>query len=237
MKPLIAIVATSVEDRNKPYVETIQAHDGMVRLIRPGDDFEELSPKGILLTGGGDLSEEHYDHPVSASERKTLGRIEPERERYEFRVLTWAAEHDVPTLGICRGCQMMNIFAHGVLIPDIPIWQKRFCVSPILQHRNDEDFSAPAHEIALEGKSRLRELFGGVKTMGVNSSHHQALSRCGKLLKATARAPDGIIEAIENPTLAFWIGVQFHPERMWKRQPVFSSLFRCFIECARQRTW
>ena len=232
MKPVIAIVSTSGEDRSQPYVDAVVAHGGVARLVYPGDNVKKLIPRGLLLTGGGDLSEKCYDHGLSAAERKTLGKIEPEREQYERKLLSWASINDIPTLGICRGCQVMNVFAHGNLIPDIPAWYQQTHVSPVLSHRQEGDPALPSHKIRLDPSGQLYALLG-LQIVEVNSSHHQGLSRCGSALTITARATDGIIEAIEDLNRKFWMGVQFHPERMWERFPIFSSLFRQFIEVAR----
>jgi len=224
MKPIIGIISTSGEDKNRPYIETIEAHQGTPILLRERDDFMAIAPHGILLTGGGDLNEHSYDHAISESERKSLGRIEPERDAYELQILTWAAMKDIPILGICRGCQVLNVFSGGTLIPDIPTWQNKKNVKPVLQHRAKGDSSSPAHGITIEPGSIFSSIFGHPDKMLVNSSHHQALSSCGPSMRVTARADDGIIEAIENPGKKFWMGVQFHPERMWKRFPIFSNM-------------
>ncbi len=234
MKPVIGITSTAGEDKIKPYVDTIRAHDAEPLVLRLEDDFRQASPAAVLLTGGGDLSERFYDHPLSPSERKTLGTIEPERETYEFDLLEWATKNRVPVLGICRGCQMLNVFAKGTLIPDIPAWQEARKVTPVLQHRADENPSVPAHPVFLEPKSQLSRIFGSSHKLEVNSSHHQALSLCGPGLRVVSRSEDGIVEAVEDPNHPFWIGVQFHPERMWKKFPEFSNLFREFTEHARQ---
>jgi putative glutamine amidotransferase len=235
MNPIILIISTSGEDKNKAYIETILEHQGMPILQKEGEDFMGLAPQGILLTGGGDLNDIYYDHSLSNEERSSLGRIEPDREAYELRILEWAAMKDIPTLGICRGFQMLNVFAGGTLIPDIPTWQKRNNIKTKLQHRLGGDYSLPAHPIILDKGSIFSSIFGHEDQLMVNSSHHQAISRCGTSLRITARATDGIIEAFENPGKKFWMGVQFHPERMWRRYPVFSNLFRVFMEHA-QRT-
>lgn len=234
MRPVILICATSGEDRNRSYVAAIKAHGGKPVLVAPGDDFLRLAPHGVILTGGGDLSESCYNHALSPAERKTLGRIEPSREAYERKILAWAAVRNVPTLGICRGCQMLNVFAGGTLIPDIGFWHARRKITARPAHRQAGDASRPSHEVRLDPDGQLHRLLGGVSRICVNSSHHQALARRGKGLVVTARAPDRIIEAIEDPRRPFWIGVQFHPERMWRRHPVFANLFRAFLEAARR---
>ncbi len=187
MPPLILISSTSGEDRNRPYLETLAVHGGRAQLIHPGGDFRSLRPAGILLPGGGDLSEHYYDHAVTDEERRTLGRIEPERERFETDMMQWAAEQNVPVLGICRGCQMMNAFAGGTLIPDIPLWRQTHGVTPELPHRQQGDDSLPAHPIRLEAGSRLAGILGNPAELQVNSSHHQALGQCGGGLRVAAR--------------------------------------------------
>ena len=232
IKPGVGVITTSGEDSTKPYVDTLEAHDGRVILLKTEMDPELDELWGILLTGGGDLNESTYDHVISDAERCTLGKIELNREAYELKILQWAFEQDVPVLGICRGFQMMNVFAGGILIPDIPTWQESHSVSPCLAHRQKGDQTLATHDIALESGSRLQTLLGKVENIGVNTSHHQALSKVGKGFQVSGRAPDGIIEGIEHPGKSFWVGVQFHPERLWKRYSVFSDLFRGFIAAA-----
>lgn len=235
MKPIIAVVATSGEDRNKPYLDTITEHLGFPVLLNPGDAFQYCGISGVLLTGGGDLNFHHYDHDVSEEELKSLGRIEPERESYENEILTWSLKKNIPTLGICRGFQTMAAFAGGTMMPDIPTWQRKNKVKPLLSHRQKSESSLPEHTIRIEQGSIFSAIFGHEKEIEVNSSHHQALSDCPSSLKITARAPDGIVEAFENPGHPFWLGVQFHPERMWKRFRIFSNLFHTFMEHARRK--
>ncbi len=232
MRPMILIVATSGEDSLEAYVDSIRAHGGEPRVVRPGDALPSPFSCGVLLTGGGDLSERFYDHPLTEAERRTLGEIEPEREGFEFQLLDWAASHRVPVLGICRGIQVMNAHAGGSLIPDLPSWQTRERVSPVLAHRQDGDKALPSHAMEVAGDSLLAGILGSSGTVAVNSSHHQALGSCGAGLKVTAVAPDGVIEAVEDPSKGFWLGVQFHPERMWRKYPVFSRLFERFIGSA-----
>lgn len=235
---MIAVVATSGEDKTKPYVDAIMAHGGRPRVLRPGDPFHKLGLGGLMLTGGGDLGSRFYEHRLSSSERKTLGKIEPERDKYELELLAWASRNDIPTLGICRGCQVMNAAARGKIIPDIPLWQKLKISNskfPILSHRQKSHPSQPTHEISIKAGSHLQKILKGRRKIMVNSSHHQAVATCAPSLKVTANAPDGIVEAVEDASRTFWIGVQFHPERMWKKLPIFSRLFERLIQCAAKR--
>jgi putative glutamine amidotransferase len=233
-EPNILIVATSGEDKSKPYVTAIRHHGGNPILVQPGENHRRFPIHGVLLTGGGDLNEKFYNHKIDEKERATLGKIEPAREQYEIQLLEWARTRNLPVLGICRGFQMMNSFARGTLIPDIPTWQKKIKVKPLLKHRGNLNYSEPAHEIHFDGDSQFFRIMGSRRTLGVNSIHHQGISECGSALKITARSSDGMIEAFEDPSKRFWLGVQFHPERMWKKHPIFSNLFYRFKELARQ---
>ena len=235
MKPVVAISSASGEDKNKFYIESIREHGGEVLILSPTQALKDFSFHALLLTGGGDLSEPYYDHPLTPSERRTLGKIEPEREEYEKRLMNWAKQNDLPTLGICRGCQMMNIFAGGTILPDIPIWQTLHQIHPKLSHRDDRDPAVPVHDITIDGSSQFYRILDKKDLIGVNSSHHQALSHCAESLNIVAESEDGMIEAVEDPKQSFWIGVQFHPERMWRRFPIFSNLFLYFMERAQQK--
>jgi putative glutamine amidotransferase len=241
--PTIAIVSTSGEDKTKSYVETIEAHGGIPLVLNPGDSHKPRGFHGLLLTGGGDMQEKYYDHEIDEEERKTLGQREPEREDYEQRLLQETLDAEIPALGICRGCQIMNVFAGGTLIPDIPTWQKRHKIEPVLKHRDDKNLTGRVHDIKLVPGTLFASLFTteGAEPaaqpsnlLGVNSSHHQALSNVPEFLRVSAHAPDGIIEAIEHPDKPFWLGLQFHPERMWRANPLFSRIFATFMEHARQ---
>ncbi len=232
MKPIIWVVTTSGEDSLEAYLESIAAHGGEPRVVGPVSGMPELDGGGVLLTGGGDLQEKYYDHAISEEERRTLGKIEPERDAFEWGLMDRAAVAGIPVLGICRGIQIMNAYAGGTLIPDLPSWQAQRRMAPLLAHRQQGDKGLPAHAVEVMRGSGLATVLGGDGRIEVNSSHHQALSRCGATLRVSAVAPDGVIEAVEDPRHVFWLGVQFHPERMWKKFPIFARLFEGFVHAA-----
>lgn len=230
--PTIAIASTSGEDRNTNYLKALEKHGAAWRLVRPGGAPELDRVHGLLLTGGGDLGEPYYAHALDAAERATLGRIEPERDEFEFGLLRWAADRDLPVLGICRGLQVMGAFAGGRLIPDLPLWKVRQGGVAVV-HRGAEP-GAPqpgdvAHGIDVVAGSRLAVAMGVAGRVEVNSCHHQALASLPSGLVAGAVAADGIIEGIEDPRRAFWVGVQFHPERMACNEAAASALFQAFL--------
>jgi putative glutamine amidotransferase len=208
----------------KPYVEAIRAHGADVLVLRPGDRPGLVSLHGLVLAGGGDFSRCAYGaRALSMAERRSLRGIDPKREAFERRLLRWAHRADIPTLGICRGFQMLNVFAGGTLVPDIGTAHQ-------VQARGRE----PLHDILLEHGSRLRAILGGRKRIRVNSRHHQAIGRGGRRMRVSARSLDGVVEGLEDPSRTFWIGVQFHPERMWRRAPLLSRLFKRLVARSRK---
>lgn len=230
-RPTIAVVSTSGEDRNANYLRALERHGAAWQLIRPGEPPSPTGVHGLLLTGGGDLSEAHYAHALDDAERATLGKIEPERDEFEFGLLRWSASRGVPVLGICRGLQVMGAFAGGRLVPDLPTWaRRRGDPAPQVVHRaSGEDAT---HPVEVAPGTRLAAALGAAGATAVNSCHHQGLDSLPPGLAAGARAADGILEAIEDPRREFWIGVQFHPERMACNEEAAAALFAAFIRAA-----
>ena len=148
------------------------------------------------------------------------------RERTDDGLLDHAFATGKPVLAICYGAQLLNVHQHGTLVQDIP---------SEVRHARDHDGGAgldeSVHPIRIESE-RLAELAGG-SSASVNSSHHQAVRTVGRGLRIAARAPDGIIEAVEWTGGPGWvIGVQWHPERM-PSDPFAQALFRRLVEEAR----
>ncbi len=176
---------------------------------------------GLLVTGGPDLDPVHFGE----APHQKLGKIAPERDLVELTMTRLALERGVPVLGICRGIQVLNVAAGGTLIQDIPAQTKGF-----IKHYQDAPRWYGTHDI----KSRPGRFtdFMGVKELRVNSFHHQAVKDVAPGFVVTAEAPDGIIEVIESTEHPFAIGLQFHPECMWSRDPVFERPFRALVEAA-----
>jgi putative glutamine amidotransferase len=157
-------------------------------------------------------------------------QADPARERTDFALLKYAFEQGKPLLAICYGVQSLNVYSGGTLVQDIPSE-----VKTEIRHsreglaRGDDD---PKHPVGIDAGSRLAQL-AGVTSVEVNSSHHQAIREPGRQLRITARAPDGVIEAVEWTSDQNWItGVQWHPERM-AGDALAEALFRQLIEAAR----
>jgi len=171
-----------------------------------------------LLTGGGDVEAKCYAPAMPAALRKKISGADKARDEMEIYVLRKLARRDQPVFGICRGIQVMNVAFGGTLLQHID------------GHSNPKP-DALAHRIECTRGGRLKKAMDGFDR--VNTSHHQAVDRVARGFEVVARAPDGVIEAIEKPDARFCCAVQFHPERLVKRAPEFLKLFREFVRACR----
>lgn len=178
---------------------------------------------GVLLPGSlTDVDPRHY----GADETPFFGEKGPERDESDFFLLEAAKERKVPVFGICFGHQSLNVFHGGVLYQDIP----HELHSPVT-HWQGEPYSTPVHTVDLTENSIVHRIFQK-KTVEVNSIHHQGVKKLAPGLRATAISPDGIVEAYESVNGWFQMGVQWHPERMFKEHPLQGELFKEFIAAA-----
>ncbi len=155
---------------------------------------------GLILSGGGDISPElfgvfEYDAAL-VRERSSI------RDSFELSLARLAYEQNKPTLGICRGIQVMNVALGGTLLLDIP------------GHSQTLERSQASHHVRIEDQTHLSRIISNQRILSVNSFHHQAVDRISPMLIACAFSSDGIVEAIESRDDRFYIGVQWHPEHM-----------------------
>lgn len=177
---------------------------------------------GLLLTGGFDLDPLTYgENPLPG-----IGSIEPERDRFELKLYRQALEKKIPVLGICKGCQLMNTAGGGNLYQDLEREYKG-----VIKHDQTISRRYPTHYVTIDKDSLLYQVCGREKLL-VNSLHHQALKEIGQGFKVTARADDGVIEAIEMKNRDFVVGVQWHPEGLWQENEEALRLFKGFISAA-----
>jgi putative glutamine amidotransferase len=155
---------------------------------------------------------------------------DPCRESTDFAILAHALEEQKPVLAICYGTQSLNVFLGGTLVQDIPSEITTQIQHPWTGHEGPE----PHHAITLESGAHLAQL-AGAGEIRVNSSHHQSVLAPGKNLRIVARAPDGVVEAIEWTGNSNWVtGVQWHPERMSVTDRFAQALFAEFAAAARK---
>ena len=188
---------------------------------------------GLLLTGGDDVAPPIYGEQPHA----TVTEAEPGRDEFEIGLVKAALERGVPIFAICRGVQVLNVACGGTLVQDIPS-QVTGALAHDLPVPPNQSYSL-AHEIWLEKDSLLsnlmRERLSDTDACEVNSRHHQAVKDLAPGFLVSATAPDGVIEAIENPAKRFCLGVQWHPENFF-RTGEFRPLFEGFLEAAQSKT-
>lgn len=207
------------------YVEAIRRAGAIPVLVPPQpENASEVVQQldGILLAGGFDCDPGLFGeepHP-------TLEPMDPRRQANELALARAARERGIPTLGVCLGMQMMNVAAGGTLVQDIDSQ-----IGTEIQHASIPE-DRGRHDVIVTEDSRLAEIVPATE-MNVNSSHHQAVKRIGDGLRVTAHAPDGVIEALEDPRHPFYIGVQWHPEDLTGEASA-TSIFGAFIEAARK---
>lgn len=205
-----------------PYVEAVIRAGGAPLILPPNPDRPALEAilnrlDGLILTGGWDLQPEWYGQPLHPATRLS----DPRRLAGDRMLVELILARELPVLGICLGCQLLNVALGGTLIQDIPSQ-----VSGALAHSPRESF----HAVRVDPHSRLRGIVG-CEDPEVNSSHHQALGQLAQGLRAVAWAPDGIVEAVEGEDGRFLLGVQWHPERLIDR-PEHLAIFRALVEAA-----
>jgi putative glutamine amidotransferase len=184
------------------YVRAVEAAGGRPLLVPPSEDGVEETLEavdGMLFSGGGDVDPATYG---AESHAKTAG-VRPERDSAELALLEAALARDMPVLAVCRGSQLLNIARGGDLVQHLPE------VVGDEKHKERPGCFAE-HEVEVPAGSRLAGLVGG--RGAVKSSHHQGFGRIGETLVASAWADDGTIEAIEDPSQRFALGVLWHPE-------------------------
>jgi putative glutamine amidotransferase len=184
------------------YVRAVERAGGRPLLVPPIEDGVEETldaVDGVIFSGGSDLDPATYGqepHP------ETKGVV-ADRDRAELTLLEGALARDMPVLAVCRGSQVLNVARGGDLVQHLP---------ELVGH--DDHKHTPGqyadHDVELEPETRLAELLGD--RAPVKSHHHQGFGRLGTGLREAARAEDGTIEAVEDPSHRFALGVLWHPE-------------------------
>jgi putative glutamine amidotransferase len=192
---------------------------------------------GVLLTGGDDVESRLYASALPPRVRQTVG-VTPDggaRDLRELLVVDEVFRQRKPLLAICRGHQILNVALGGTLVADIPAQ-----LPGALEHRRNDRRNEIAHEVRLTAGSFLATITGK-QTLGVNSTHHQAVARVAPPLRAAALGSDGVVEGIElKPDAMHWlpflVSVQFHPERLMDRYPEHGAIFSAFARaCSLKR--
>ncbi|MBS1700786.1 MAG: gamma-glutamyl-gamma-aminobutyrate hydrolase family protein [Armatimonadetes bacterium] len=227
MKPLIGITIEAefdaANDRsngklilNWNYADQVAEAGGNPILITPMTDLEWAAKAidGWLIPGGADMDASHFgeeNHP----------KVEPMNpKRWEMENTMYGlVDPEMPVLGICFGCQFINVKRGGSLIQHLP---------DVVSHEEHSGGTMQAYELV--GASKLSSFAGTARVEG-KSYHHQAINRVGGGLEVVAKHDDGTIEAVEDPSKSFFVGVQWHPERT-PDDFATQNLFRAFVRAA-----
>jgi len=190
----------------RSYADAVLAAGGIPLVPAYGAPVPELVSwaDAVVVTGGAfDIDPSAYGE----ERREACGPAKDERTRFERALLEEALARRLPVLGVCGGMQLLNVVRGGSLHQDIGAE-----VEGALEH---EQKTPAAHAIEIVPGTRLAAAASCADgALTVNSTHHQAVKRVGEGLIVSAWAPDGVVEAIEDPALPFVVGVQWHPEQL-----------------------
>jgi putative glutamine amidotransferase len=227
-RPLIGITMAT-DKPGSPYLQlrasysrAIENAGGLPVLVPPMESetvsalLERLD--GIVFPGGADVDPAEYgEAPHPRTETNS------DLDRLELAVARWAIDSGLPTLGICRGQQLLNVALGGTLIQHLD------------DHRQPGDRTALTQTLTVSPGSRLADVFGSTQ-IEVNTMHHQAVNALGRGLKAVAWASsDGTIEGVESEEHPWLLMVQFHPEELVGFHQPSQQLFSAFVNACRAR--
>jgi putative glutamine amidotransferase len=210
------------------YLRALEAAGGIPTLIHLTRDQEVIDAHyahcdAILFAGGEDVGPAHY----GAAPHPKLGPTNPGQDELEIALARRAVADGKPVLGVCRGIQLLNVALGGTLHQDIASE-----IAGALDHSastEQRDMSHLAHPIALAEDSWLAGALDATDLL-VNTLHHQALRDIAPGLRVIARAPDGVVEAVERAGGSFVLGVQCHPEELWERADTrWARVFEGFV--------
>ncbi len=241
MRPLIGIPCHAgfragtwrpIYCNNQSYVRAVETAGGVPLLIPILDDLSGLETvlsrlDGLVLPGGLDVQPHLYNeepHPL-------LSDVDPVVDELELTLARWVLQADLPTLGICRGMQLLNVALGGTLYQDL---ESQYPGS--MKHMYlDLPRSQVVHRVYVKAGSRMEKILG-VREFWVNSLHHQAVKVPGRGVSISGHAEDGVAELLEVSGYRFMMAVQCHAEEIYTHQPAGARLFSAFVEaCSTSR--
>lgn len=228
MKPKIGIIVCGFMQNRQfvtnPYVQSVRYSGGIpliLPLVRSDQILEEYVSlcDGFLFCGGSDITPLLFGEEPKNGNGKTDITVDLFQIRLTKRILLTGK----PVFSICRGMQILNVACGGTVWQDLSL-MPGCTISHMQQSASRSEVS---HRIRTEPGSLIRQCIGPL--LYVNSFHHQAVNTPGKNVVFTAHAPDGTVEALELSGYPFAVGVQWHPECMYRTSPEMRALFHQFI--------
>lgn len=228
--PLVGVVCGHKSNNyaSDDYLNAVRMAGGLPVLVPATTCQEEAEAvlgylDGILFIGGEDVHPAWYGEEIDGA----VG-INEFRDSSEIHMIRYAASIGLPMLGICRGCQVINVALGGSLVQDIPSQ-----VETDLVHKQSDPGTVGTQTMQLDPGSHLAEVLG-VTEASINSFHHEAVKVPAKGLKVVGRTPDGVVEAYEGLPEVNVVAVQFHPEKAIDGGDYFFlPLFKDFVERAK----
>lgn len=234
MKPIIGLTANQSKEANNSmlaedyYMSVVQAGGipNIIPVITELPVIDEIikNVDGIILTGGADVDPLYFgEEPM-----EQLGEVVPKRDCQEIYIAKKCIENNIPVLGICRGIQVLNIAGNGTIYQDIATQVQNI---KNIKHSQNAPRWHGTHKVKICKNTKTKAVLQE-EAIIVNSFHHQAVKKVAENFTVTATSDDGIIEGIEHNSNDYCIGVQWHPEAMWKRNDGFLNLFKALINSA-----
>jgi putative glutamine amidotransferase len=223
------------------YVAAVTRAGGLPLVLPYTDDPVAVSVyldrlDALVVTGGAfDVAAELYGEVSGPA----MGTLKPQRTAFELALLRGALERGLPVLGVCGGMQLLNVVYGGTLVQDIGTEMPE--AGP---HEQDHDRREPAHDVVVTPGTHLAACVlesvpsaegAELPRLPVNSTHHQAVRDPGAGLRISGRAPDEVIEAIEDPARPFVVGVQWHPEMLAPAHRAHQALYDALVRAGGSR--
>ncbi|MBV7275180.1 gamma-glutamyl-gamma-aminobutyrate hydrolase family protein [Clostridiaceae bacterium UIB06] len=234
-KPLIGIIGNLLIDQggmfpgyerayvNNDYVQSVAMAGGIPFILPLITDYETIKKQietvdALIISGGYDVNPLIYgEEPIEQQ-----GFLCPERDEYDIKVIKIALELKKPILGVCRGLQILNAALGGTLHQDTSMIEESY-----IKHHQSSRPDVSSHTVNVVKGTKLYDILG--EKVFTNSFHHQAIKELASGFKISAKAKDGVIEAIEKEE-GFIIGVQWHPEMMASKDSKMLDLFKELIK-------
>ncbi|RTL59532.1 MAG: gamma-glutamyl-gamma-aminobutyrate hydrolase family protein [Sphingobacteriales bacterium] len=229
----IGLSYTDDDIKHQNYTEWL-AEGGVdvIKLYEKENDPKEIEEyDALVLSGGIDIHPEFYNSGNTVYPHAPKKFYE-KRDEFEIALFKYSQQANKPVLGICRGLQLINCFYNGTLVQDLGQEKNNIHKAAVVNHIQKDK----VHGVDIESGTILYEILNGER-FAANSAHHQAIDKLGTGLKANCYSDDGLIEGIEWEKAGqkpFLLGVQWHPERMYKfgleKSPLSKAIRSRFIE-------